>query len=107
MIRRPNVRARVYRLNVQIAHRANYRYGWRVQGRYFKPCRWCRRPNTDRVNRRYPGLCGDCKWYLVDLENDHHIPAQPPTPVFEGYEPPKRVLQVPPFTDQLHADGKS
>lgn len=99
MIRRPNVRARCYRLNVQIAHHANYRFGRRVRNCYFRQCRWCRRPITGGERRRYPHLCEDCFYYLHDLEADHFIKTRYEYPG-ATYDAPKRILQVPPFQDE-------
>ena len=92
MLRRPNVRARCYRLNVQIAHRANYRFGWVVQGRYFRQCRWCRRPVT-QWHREYPRLCAGCGQYIRDLEYDHLI-ARGFYSIWEGHKIPKRILKL-------------
>lgn len=90
MLRRPNVRARCYRLNVQIAHRANYRFGRMVRQMYFRQCRWCRRPVTHEYFQ--PRLCGDCCIYLHDLERDHDIDTR--SSPFEGIELPKRILRL-------------
>jgi hypothetical protein len=66
MIQRPNVRARCYRLNLQTKSWRN-RYGRRVRERYYRRCRWCRRPAIVSL-AIWPMLCVNCGWRLSDME---------------------------------------
>lgn len=74
MLRRPNVRARLYQPNLQTRHAANRKFYPRSHRIYARCCRWCRRPITGTWGfGSWPGLCGECAWYIVNLNSYCHI----------------------------------
>lgn len=68
MIRRPNVRARVYQPNLQARHSRNRKYYPRSHPIYVLPCRWCHRPRHRFWGLAYPYLCEPCDRFLREFE---------------------------------------
>ncbi len=74
MIRRPNVRARVYQPNLQARCPVNRKYyprhdpydkkGWIAA----KRCNWCKRPRNFLPDGSYPRLCDQCSKWLRRFE---------------------------------------
>jgi len=67
MIHRPNVRARVYRPNLQTRSIVNRKFSERDFKLYTKQCNWCHRPNYWSAFD-YPGLCVECAKHINRLE---------------------------------------
>ena len=67
MIHMPNVRAKVYRPNLQTKAICNRRFWGRNYKIYVKRCRKCSRPNYWSY-WNLPGYCTICGIYLTKLE---------------------------------------
>lgn len=68
MIRRPNVRARCFQLNLQARWPGNRKYDHRSHKLYVKTCRWCKRPREWLPDSEYPRLCYGCADWLKRSE---------------------------------------